>query len=148
MSIPIALAILSTLAVQIHSAAIPAPRQLVARQYTQDDLYANWPSYSQLPLHPSFPTKAAWGVWNNGDLTDEYGALNHITNATILAAANSEIKLGRAINLNLELQTPDPPINPSRKPLTHLFQPEDGYTDDVLVMNTQISTQFDGLRHL
>ena len=31
--------------------------------------------------------------------------------------------------------------------MNHLFQPGDGYTDDVLVMNTQISTQFDGLRH-
>ncbi|KAJ7737418.1 hypothetical protein DFH07DRAFT_707421, partial [Mycena maculata] len=57
--------------------------------------YANWPSYAQLPLIPSFPTKAAWGVW--GD-TDQFGALNHITNATILAS-KEEIQTGRAFNL-------------------------------------------------
>ena len=86
-----------------------------------------------------FPTKAAWGVWG---ADDEYGALNHITNTTRLAAA-SEIKEGIAIPLNLQLDTPDPPPNPARKPLQHLFQPGDGYTDDVLVMNTQVSTQFE-----
>ena len=89
-------------------------------------------------------TRAKQGVWGSGD---ENGALNHITEATILSAAQSEIRTGVAINLNLELDIPDPPVNPSRKPLSHLFQPGDGYTDDVLVMNTQISTQLDGLRH-
>lgn len=39
------------------------------------------------------------------------------------------------------------PINPERKPLVHLFQPGAGYTDDVLTFNTQMSTQYDGLRH-
>jgi len=48
---------------------------------------------------------------------------------------------------SLELGKPDPPINTARRQLNHLFQPGDGYTDDVLVMNTQISTQYDGLRH-
>lgn len=65
------------------------------RQYDIADMYANWPSYSQLPLNSSFPTKAAWGVWG---ADDELGALNHITNATILAAS-SEIQLGRTFNL-------------------------------------------------
>jgi hypothetical protein len=40
------------------------------------------------------------------------------------------------------------PINPNRKPLNHVFQPGSGYTDDVVVLNTQVSTQYDGLRHL
>ena len=34
-----------------------------------------------------------------------------------------------------------------RKQLVHLFQPGDGYTDDVVTFNTQMSTQIDGLRH-
>ncbi|KAI1852754.1 hypothetical protein JX266_002295 [Neoarthrinium moseri] len=107
------------------------------------DLYANWPSYDDLPLDASYPTKAAWGVWG---ADDELGALNHITNDTIVAAS-SEIQLGLAMPLNLQLDLPGPPPNPARKPLQHLFQPGDGYTDDVVVMNTQVSTQFDGLRH-
>jgi hypothetical protein len=119
------------------------PKVLVSRKFDQRDLYANWPSYDQLPLDPSYPTKAAWGVWGADDVQ---GALNHITNETILAAA-CEIKLGWAINLNLGLNEFITPINTARKPLNHLFQPGDSYTDDVVVLNTQVSTQYDGLRH-
>lgn len=119
-------------------------RDIKSRVFDRDtDLYANWPSYDDLPLDASYPTKAAWGVWG---ADDELGALNHITNATILSASQG-IELGFAIPLNLELDIPTPPTNPARKPLQHLYQPGKGYTDDVVVMNTQISTQFDGLRH-
>lgn len=136
------LSLITLIGASLHTYASPVvklsnPRDLHKR-------YADWPTYDELPLDPSHPTKAAWGVWGAEDV---YGALNHITQATILSAAQSEIRTGLAINLNLELDIPDPPVNPTRKPLTHLFQPEDGYTDDVLVMNTQISTQYDGLRH-
>lgn len=126
-----------------HERLQPDHRSLVSRQYNAADPYTNWPSYADLPLDPSFPTKAAWGVWGSNDTA---GALNHITPATI-QAARSEIQLGLAINLNLELHKIVNPINANRKPLTHLIQPGDGYTDDVVVLNTQISTQFDGLRH-
>ncbi|KAH8894168.1 putative cyclase [Thozetella sp. PMI_491] len=100
-------------------------------------------AYDQLPLDSTYPTKAAWGVWG---ADDEHGALNHITNQTVVDAL-SEVKLGLAIPINLQLDMPGPPPNPNRKPLTHLFQPGDGYTDDVVTMNTQVSTQYDGLRH-
>jgi len=107
------------------------------------DPYAGWPSYAELPLNASYPTKAAWGVWGADDVN---GALNHITNSTILAA-RAEIQLGETFNLNLPLAEPTIPVNPNRRPLQHLFQPGSGYSDDVVIMNTQISTQFDGLRH-
>ena len=45
-----------------HSSPIK-PRILVSRQFDAGDVYANWPSYDQLPLDTSYPTKAAWGVW-------------------------------------------------------------------------------------
>ncbi|KAJ7268007.1 hypothetical protein C8J57DRAFT_1326368 [Mycena rebaudengoi] len=125
------------------AAPIPHARTLVARVFDEANMYANWPTYDQLPLHPSFPTKAAWGVW--GD-SDELGALNHITNTTILAA-KSQITIGRAFNLNLELALPNPPLNPNRPALLHSIQPFAGYQDDILTLNTQISTQYDGLRH-
>ncbi|KAE9384397.1 hypothetical protein BT96DRAFT_892486 [Gymnopus androsaceus JB14] len=106
-------------------------------------MYANWPTYDQLPLHPSFPTKAAWGVWGTDD---EFGALNHITHDTI-RAAKVEIQYGLAINLNLELDSPNPPLNPTRPAMIHAFVPFPGYQDDIISLNTQVSTQFDGLRH-
>ncbi|KAJ7193468.1 hypothetical protein GGX14DRAFT_588782 [Mycena pura] len=121
----------------------PHPLDLVARAFDARNRYANFPTYDQLPLHPSFPTKAAWGVWG---ASDEFGALNHITRATRLAA-RSEIQTGRAISLNLAIAVPDPPIDPQRPPLIHAIQPFAGYQDDVLTLNTQISTQFGGLRH-
>ncbi|KAJ6543550.1 hypothetical protein DFH09DRAFT_1173341 [Mycena vulgaris] len=127
-----------TAAVIVKAGPVPHARTLAG-----SDIYANWPSYDQLPLDPSFPTKAAWGVWG---ASDELGALNHITNATILAARD-EIKLGHAVNLNLELSMPDPPTNPNRRPLIHAIQPFSGYQDDIITLNTQISTQCDGLRH-
>ncbi|KAI0911834.1 hypothetical protein F4823DRAFT_560588 [Ustulina deusta] len=136
----------SALAAAGASAAYPSPgpRRRVERSFDRSvDLYADWPSYDELPLNASYPTKAAWGVWG---AADELGALNHITEATILAAART-IREGVAVPLNLRLDTPDPPANAARKPLNHLFLPQTGYTDDVLVMNTQVSTQFDGLRH-
>lgn len=127
--------------------AYPSTRgsyQRVSRAFDRNaDLHANWPSYDQLPLNSSYPTKAAWGVWGTDD---ELGALNHITNDTILAASQT-IQEGRAFPLNLRLDVPDPPSNAARKPLNHLYLAQDGYTDDILVMNTQISTQYDGLRH-
>ncbi|KAJ2997858.1 hypothetical protein NUW58_g513 [Xylaria curta] len=125
--------------------AYPSSRpSKVERRFNPDvDLYANWPSYDDLPLNSSYPTRAAWGVWG---ADDELGALNHITKDTIMSASQT-IQEGRAFPLNLRLDSPDPPTNAARKPLNHLFLPQDGYTDDVIVMNTQITTQFDGLRH-
>ncbi|KAJ3555449.1 hypothetical protein NPX13_g10354 [Xylaria arbuscula] len=118
--------------------------QRVSRAFDRNvELYANWPSYDELPLNSSYPTKAAWGVWG---ADDQLGALNHLTNDTILTASQT-IQDGQAFPLNLRLDVPDPPSNAARKPLSHLYVAQDGYTDDVLVMNTQISTQYDGLRH-
>ncbi|KAK7455906.1 hypothetical protein VKT23_010946 [Stygiomarasmius scandens] len=106
-------------------------------------MYANWPTYDELPLDPSFPTKAAWGVWGS---EDEMGGLNHITPETI-KAARSEIREGIAMSLNLELEVPNPPLAPSRPDIIHAILPFKGYQDDMISLNTQVSTQFDGLRH-
>ncbi|KAF2120359.1 hypothetical protein BDV96DRAFT_595903 [Lophiotrema nucula] len=132
------------LAIGLSTATVlPDRKRLVSRQYDTSNPYANWPSYADLPLDSSYPTKAAWGVWGADDV---HGALNHITNDTRRQAA-SEIQTGKAFNLNLELSFMPRPINGERRPLVHLFQPGDGYTDDVMTINTQMSTQFDGLRH-
>ncbi|KAJ7764266.1 hypothetical protein B0H16DRAFT_442476 [Mycena metata] len=135
--------LLTASAIFTNAGPIPRQRAVVSRAFNASDPYANWPTYDQLPLDPSFPTKAAWGVWG---ATDELGALNHINTTTILAA-KSEIQTGRVFNLNLDLAMPDPPLNPLRHPLIHDIEPQAGYQDDVITLNTQISTQFDGLRH-
>jgi hypothetical protein len=71
------------------AAAYPRTRSstCVERKFDPNvDLYANWPPYDALPLDPSYPTKAAWGVWG---AEDEHGALNHITKETVLAASQT-----------------------------------------------------------
>ncbi|KAJ7861433.1 hypothetical protein B0H14DRAFT_531820 [Mycena olivaceomarginata] len=62
-------------AVLTNARPVPHPLTLVSRALNDSDICANWPTYDQLPLHPSFPTKAAWGVW----VYDELGAQNHIS---------------------------------------------------------------------
>ncbi|KAK7438389.1 hypothetical protein VKT23_018003 [Stygiomarasmius scandens] len=130
----------------VEGKPISGPRVFTvpARDFNDSDMYANWPSYDELPLDPSFPTKSAWGVWGPDD---ELGALNHITPETIKAAL-AEAQHGIAINLNLDLNIPNPPLVPSRTPLSHTFLAGEGYQDDVVTLNTQISTQLDGLRHV
>lgn len=49
--------------------------------------------------------------------------------------------------MNLEFSFIPRPITAERRPVVHLFQPGDLYTDDVITLNTQMSTQYDGLRH-
>jgi len=46
------------------STALSIPRhQLLSRDFDPDNPYVDWPSYTDLPLDPSYPAKAAWGVW-------------------------------------------------------------------------------------
>lgn len=52
-----------------EGAVLPPPKSLVARSYDSSNLYANWPTYDELPLHPCFPTKAAWGVWVSAQIS-------------------------------------------------------------------------------
>lgn len=44
---------------------LPARKSKVlkSRLFDTSDLYRNWPTYAELPLDPSHPTKSAWGVW-------------------------------------------------------------------------------------
>ncbi|PVH97045.1 hypothetical protein DM02DRAFT_533973 [Periconia macrospinosa] len=132
------------LAAEVFAVAFPNEgARLKSRQFDNRDPYKNWPSYGDLPLDASYPMKAAWGVWGADDVN---GALNHITDETRRQAA-SEIQTGEAFNLNLELSFIPYPLLPERRPLVHTFQPGAGYTDDVITLNTQMSTQYDGLRH-
>ncbi|KAK6969657.1 hypothetical protein R3P38DRAFT_2814058 [Favolaschia claudopus] len=156
MSTFVALAFIVGTAVVADARPTPHPLTLVSRAFDDSDIYANWPTIR--PTSASSIVSHASGVgrlcallfsqillWSMGE-NDELGALNHIRNSTILAA-KSEIQLGRAINLNLELSMPDPPLNPVRRPLVHAIQPRAGYQDDVITLNTQISMQFNGLKH-
>jgi kynurenine formamidase len=78
---------------------------------------------------------------------DELGTLNLLTDTCIIRAA-AEITTGKRVGLNLPLDMPSPPSH-NRMGFSHKIihkQPRNVH-DDIIEMNTQCSTQWDGFRH-
>ncbi|KAG9600511.1 hypothetical protein KCU77_g3280, partial [Aureobasidium melanogenum] len=102
------------------------------------------PPFSSLPLRPGDPPYSAWTLYGP---KDELGTLNLLTPERVLAAAK-EIQLGESFGLNLPLNQPHPPSH-NRLPFTHKITHKSprNVHDDVIEMNTQCSTQWDGFRH-
>lgn len=53
------------------------------------------PNFDELPLRAGDPPYSAWGLWKNPAL----GALNHLTDETILKAAKEEVQTGERVTL-------------------------------------------------
>lgn len=101
------------------------------------------PSFDDLPLDKEGPPGNAWGLFGK---SDQLGRLNLITPATVAAAAQ-EIKEGIRVSLDWSL---DKPLLPTfeRKPFEHqITQLAPNINDDTIHINTQSSSQWDGLRH-
>lgn len=104
------------------------------------------PEFEDLPLRKSDPHHSAWGLY--GD-KDELGMLNRLTDERVASAAKSEITTGQRISLNWPM-TAQPRRSFFQRALFHqeIF-PKGSRTvnDDVWTFNSQVSTQWDGLRH-
>lgn len=130
------------------------------------------PAYRDLPSEGGWPG-CAWDVWGRGD---QLGTINLLTESVVLRAAKEQIQLGRTVSLNWPLHLPAEPFF-RRKAATHkpFGKGGKGYTDkrdayvagvraqrpdvvvrddtkvpisdDVLEINTQSGSQWDGLRH-
>ncbi|RDW80807.1 hypothetical protein BP5796_05505 [Coleophoma crateriformis] len=101
------------------------------------------PKFAELPLDPSYPAHAAWGIYG---LDDELGTLNLLTPERTVAAAK-EIQTGTRIGLNWGLEHMDY-TGGFREILKHeILQIGQNCNDDRLEFNTQTSSQWDGLRH-
>ncbi|PSK48649.1 54S ribosomal protein L4, mitochondrial [Elsinoe australis] len=104
------------------------------------------PSFQELPLRKDDPPYSAWGYWGNDD---QLGTLNHLTPDVVRAAAQ-EIQKGDRFSLNLRSTEPKTKMfgrenyENSHKIIKH---PALLTLDDTLSFNTQLSTQWDGLRH-
>jgi hypothetical protein len=102
------------------------------------------PPFSSLPLDENGPPGNAWGLYGP---TDELGALNLLTPATVKQAAR-EIQTGERISLDWYLDLPTYPSfnRPAFKWRLHSKTPRT-VNDDFIDINTQSSSQWDGLRH-
>jgi hypothetical protein len=106
------------------------------------------PPFSALPLGKDDPFLSAWGLYGPGD---ELGALNRLTPARVLAAASSEIRSGVRISTDAPLtaHTPSGQAYFARA-IFHqelLHKAPMTVNDDIWTFNTQVSSQWDGLRH-
>lgn len=102
------------------------------------------PAFSELPLRKDGPRGNIWGLFGEND---ELGLLNYLTPDNT-REATKEIKSGLRIPLDLPLNHF---TNPSmgRQPLKHEVMRFEQHlvNDDVITLNTQSGTQWDGFRH-
>jgi len=102
------------------------------------------PSFDELPLNKGDPPYSAWGLYGR---EDELGTLNLLT-PEVVKEAGKEIQTGVRIGLNLPMNFLKRPSH-NRLNIDHELvwkQPRAVY-DDEIHLNTQISSQWDGLRH-
>ncbi|KAI1104284.1 hypothetical protein F4804DRAFT_200322 [Jackrogersella minutella] len=104
------------------------------------------PDFDDLPLRKTDPHHAAWGLYGDND---ELGTLNRLTDERVAAAAKSEIKTGHRVSLNWPLDVQPEPSFFQRQVFHQQLIRKDPrvINDDVWTFNSQVSTQWDGLRH-
>jgi hypothetical protein len=100
------------------------------------------PAYDDLPVRDGAPAGSSWGVWGDDD---RFGCLNLLTPGRAVRAAGL-VRTGRSFPLDLDLGVPDPPLF-GRPRLRHEVLGTGGH-DDLVELNTQTSTQWDGFRHV
>ncbi|KAJ5924918.1 hypothetical protein N7454_007557 [Penicillium verhagenii] len=103
------------------------------------------PRFEDLPLREGDPPWSAWGLYGS---EDELGTLNLLTSQAVVDASQ-EIRTGNRIGLDLPIDYLTAPSH-GRKSLSHkvIWKAPRAVHDDELAFNTQISTQWDGLRHI
>ncbi|KAI1824768.1 hypothetical protein F4861DRAFT_234385 [Xylaria intraflava] len=105
------------------------------------------PDFDALPLREGDPPFAAWGLYGP---KDELGFLNRLTNERVAAAAREQIKSGKRISLNWPLDAQGQAKTFFERAAFHqdiLHKLPRTVNDDVWTFNSQVSTQWDGLRH-
>ena len=102
------------------------------------------PPFESLPLKQDGPRGNAWGLFGPGD---ELGMLNRLTPENTLAATK-EIEHGVRVCTDWALDQPKAPCF-NRAPFEHRIHNKAprSVNDDMLSLNTQSSSQWDGFRH-
>ncbi|KAJ5772697.1 hypothetical protein N7520_003226 [Penicillium odoratum] len=103
------------------------------------------PRFEDLPLREGDPLWSAWGLYGPHD---QLGTRNLLTPERTIETA-LEIRTGRRIGLDLPIDYLGKPSH-GRQGLAHkiIWKAPRSVHDNEVAFNTQISTQWDGLRHL
>ncbi|VDC07565.1 unnamed protein product [Peniophora sp. CBMAI 1063] len=101
------------------------------------------PAFDELPSYNGLPS-CAWEVWG---AEDRLGTVNLLTDSVVLRAAEEGIRTGKRVTLDLPLQFFPRPLHGRMPTDHHAFNKPSGRKDDELHLNTQASSQWDGLLH-
>lgn len=102
------------------------------------------PSFDSLPLKRDGPRGNAWGLFG---ASDELGMLNRLTPANTLAATK-EIVHGIRVCTDWAMDQPKiPAFGRAKFEHTIIEKTPRTVNDDVMKLNTQSSSQWDGFRH-
>ncbi|KAF5004443.1 hypothetical protein FDECE_9081 [Fusarium decemcellulare] len=106
------------------------------------------PNYNDIPAVEGMPHGCAWGLWGKKGQVDQVGSLNLLTPDNVIKA-KQEIQTGVSVSLNWPLERIEDPGH-NRTKIVHKFldlKPNLVGHDDEIYINTQTSSQWDGLRH-
>lgn len=103
------------------------------------------PTFDQLPVQPGAPPESSWGVFGDDD---ELGCLNFLTPQGVIDAAGL-VRTGKVFRLDAKVGFAKPPLF-GRAEVRHQVLPLAPFANDDLLdnLNTQESTQWDGLAHV
>ncbi|EHK96243.1 hypothetical protein M7I_8065 [Glarea lozoyensis 74030] len=107
------------------------------------------PKFSDMPAVKGMPHGTAWGLWDKNGERDSCGSLNLLTPENTIAA-QKEIKSGTGVALNWDLECVHEPGFAREKPKHELKDLRSmGFVafDDLIHINTQSGSQWDGFRH-
>lgn len=100
------------------------------------------PTFDELPSFHQY-SGCAWGVWGPDD---ELGTVNLLTEE-VVAEAVKEVKQGKMVCLNLPINYPGKPCFKRQPPIHNQWMKSEATNDDMLMINTQSGSQWDGMRH-
>jgi kynurenine formamidase len=103
------------------------------------------PTFDQLPVKKDAPPDSSWGVFGDDD---QLGCLNFLTPQGVIDAAGL-VQTGKVFRLDAKVGFAKPPLF-GRAEVRHQIIPLAPFANDDLVdnLNTQESTQWDGLAHV
>ena len=112
---------------------------------------SNLPNFDDLPAVPGMPQGCAWGIFDKDGKKDNLGCLNKLTPSIVSSAAATEVRDGISVSLNWPLDALKV-HGTFRRSVTHNhigLKEKVGMIgmDDELELNTQGSSQWDGLVH-